>query len=85
MNDNEARRIRALRGYGVLDTSPDAAFDRVTQLAADLFDAPIALVSLIDETRQWFKSRQGLEPCSTAREYAFCSHGADRPQPARRC
>jgi len=77
MNDNEARRIRALRGYGVLDTSPDAAFDRVTQLAADLFDAPIALVSLIDETRQWFKSRQGLDLCSTAREDAFCSHAIE--------
>jgi hypothetical protein len=67
MNHNEARRIRALQSYGVLDTSPDVAFDRVTQLACDLFDAPIALVSLIDETRQWFKSRQGWTPCSTAR------------------
>jgi PAS domain S-box-containing protein len=77
MNQNEARRLRALQSYGVLDTSPDVAFDRVTQLACDLFDAPIALVSLIDETRQWFKSRQGLEPCSTAREYAFCSHAIE--------
>jgi PAS domain S-box-containing protein len=77
MNHDEARRIRALQGYGVLDTSPDAAFDRVTQLACDLFDTPIALVSLVDETRQWFKSRQGLEPCSTAREYAFCSHAIE--------
>ncbi|GGL07622.1 PAS domain S-box protein [Caulobacter rhizosphaerae] len=77
MNDSEVRRIRALRAYGVLDTSPDAAFDRVTQLAADLFDAPVALVSLIDETRQWFKSRQGLDLCSTAREDAFCSHAIE--------
>ena len=77
MNHDEARRIRALQGYGVLDTSPDAAFDRVTQLACDLFDTPIALVSLVDKTRQWFKSRQGLELCSTAREYAFCSHAIE--------
>jgi PAS domain S-box-containing protein len=77
MNHNEARRIRALQGYGVLDTSPDVAFDRITQLACDLFDAPIALVSLIDETRQWFKSRQGLDACSTAREHAFCSHAIE--------
>jgi PAS domain S-box-containing protein len=77
MNDNEARRIRALQGYGVLDTSSDVAFDRITQLACDLFDAPIALVSLIDETRQWFKSRQGLDVCSTAREHAFCSHAIE--------
>ena len=77
MNHDEARRIRALQGYGVLDTSPDAAFDRVTQLACDLFDTPIALVSLVDETRQWFKSRQGQEPCSTAREYAFSTHSSE--------
>jgi PAS domain S-box-containing protein len=73
MHHNEARRIRALQSYGVLDTSPDVAFDRVTQLACDLFDAPIALVSLIDEERQWFKSRQGLSDCSTTRSEAFCS------------
>jgi PAS domain S-box-containing protein len=77
MNHNEAGRIRTLQGYGVLDTSPDVAFDRVTQLACDLFDAPIALVSLVDETRQWFKSRQGLEACSTAREDAFCGHAIE--------
>ncbi len=73
MNDNEAKRLRALQSYGVLDTSPDIAFDRITQLACDLFDAPIALVSLIDEERQWFKSRQGLADCSTPRGEAFCS------------
>lgn len=77
MNHNEARRIRALQGYGVLDTSSDAAFDRVTQLACDLFEAPIALVSLVDETRLWFKSRQGPEVCSTAREHAFCGHAIE--------
>jgi PAS domain S-box-containing protein len=73
MDHNEARRIRNLQSYGILDTAPDIAFDRVTQLACDLFDAPIALVSLIDDDRQWFKSRQGLDACSTPREWAFCS------------
>ncbi|CAN5297791.1 hypothetical protein BH10PSE3_BH10PSE3_30790 [soil metagenome] len=73
MNHNEARRIRELQNYGILDTSPDEAFDRITRLASDLFDAPIALVSLIDEGRQWFKSRQGLDVCSTPRGEAFCS------------
>ncbi|WP_165186131.1 PAS domain S-box protein [Caulobacter soli] len=73
MSDNEAKRIRALQSYGVLDTSPDVSFDRITQLACDLFDAPIALVSLIDEDRQWFKSRQGISDCSTPRGEAFCS------------
>jgi PAS domain S-box-containing protein len=61
----------------VLDTSPDEAFDRVTLLAQDLFDAPIALVSLIDEDRQWFKSNQGLDICSTPRSEAFCSTAID--------
>jgi PAS domain S-box-containing protein len=73
MNHNEARRIRELQNYGILDTSPDEAFDRITRLASDLFDAPIALVALIDEERQWFKSRQGLTDCSTPRGEAFCS------------
>jgi PAS domain S-box-containing protein len=77
MSRNEARRIRELQNYGILDTSPDIAFDRVTQLACDLFDAPIALVSLIDEERQWFKSRQGLDACSTPREWAFCSRAIE--------
>jgi PAS domain S-box-containing protein len=77
MSQNEARRIRELQNYGILDTSPDIAFDRVTHLACDLFDAPIALVSLIDEERQWFKSRQGLDACSTPREWAFCSRAIE--------
>jgi PAS domain S-box-containing protein len=77
MNHDEARRIGELRSYGVLDTSPDIAFDRLTSLACDLFDAPIALVTLIDEERQWFKSRRGLGARSTPREQAFCRHAID--------
>ncbi|MBO9707616.1 MAG: PAS domain S-box protein [Caulobacter sp.] len=74
MTHDEARRVRELRSYGILDSSPEEAFDRITELARDLFDAPIALVSLIDDQRQWFKSRQGLAACSTPRDMAFCSH-----------
>jgi len=70
----EIKRLRALEDYGVLDTAPEEAFDRLTSLAADLFDAPIALVSLIDAERQWFKSRYGLDAASTPREWAFCAH-----------
>jgi PAS domain S-box-containing protein len=77
MNHDEARRIRELQSYGVLDTSPDIAFDRLTRLASDLFDAPIALVSLIDEERQWFKSRHGLDACSTPRAWSFCSRAIE--------
>ena len=58
----------------MLDTSPEAAFDDITQLVARLCDMPIALVSLVDTDRQWFKSRVGLESTQTARETAFCAH-----------
>jgi PAS domain S-box-containing protein len=70
----EIARLRCLLDYGVLDTAPDEAFDRLTQLAAQLFDAPIALVSLVDAERQWFKSRVGLDASETPRELAFCAH-----------
>jgi PAS domain S-box-containing protein len=70
----ESVRLAVLRALEVLDTPPEPAFDRLTALAADLFDAPMALVSLIDEDRQWFKSRLGVDGCSTPREEAFCDH-----------
>jgi GAF domain len=57
-----------------LDTPPDAALDRVTELATRLFNVPIALISLIDEKRQWFKARVGLEVAQTERKDAFCAH-----------
>lgn len=76
--DIERGRLRALHSYGVLDTLPEQAFDRLTALAADLFDVPIALVSLIDEERQWFKSRQGLDATSTPRSLAFCAHAIEQ-------
>jgi len=71
---SEFARLAALRAFEILDTPAEPAFDRLTALAADLFDAPMALVSLIDEHRQWFKSRIGLDACSTPREEAFCDH-----------
>ncbi len=58
----------------MLDTSPEAAFDDITQLVARLCDVPIALVSLVDTDRQWFKSRVGLDSTQTAREMVFCAH-----------
>ena len=73
----EARRLSVLRDYQVLDTAPEAGFDRLTALAADLFEAPIALVSLIDAERQWFKSRYGLEMNSTPRSQGFCAHAIE--------
>jgi PAS domain S-box-containing protein len=76
-NPAEEARLRALESYGVLDTAPEEAFDRLTQLAADLFDAPMALVSLIDAERQWFKSRHGVDADSTPRSMAFCAHAIE--------
>ena len=74
IDSSEAARLKALDEYGVLDSAPEAAFDRLTALAADLFDAPIALVSLVDAKRQWFKSRHGLDVTQTPRSQAFCAH-----------
>ena len=73
----EEARLRALESYSVLDTAPEEAFDRLTQLAADLFDAPMAMVSLIDAERQWFKSHHGVEADSTPRSVSFCAHAIE--------
>lgn len=70
----EAARVKSLYKYEVLDTPPEESFDRLTRTAAHIFDAPIALVTLIDEDRQWFKSRYGLEMMYTARDLAFCDY-----------
>ncbi|MCY7386606.1 MAG: PAS domain S-box protein, partial [Burkholderiales bacterium] len=71
---NEAQRIEALRSYEILDTPPDQALDDITQLAAQVCDAPIALITLVDTDRQWFKSRTGMPLAETAREFSFCAH-----------
>jgi diguanylate cyclase (GGDEF)-like protein len=71
---DEDRRIRTLQSLGILDTPAEERFDRVTRLACRLFGVPIALVSLVDEDRQWFKSRQGLDATETPREISFCGH-----------
>ncbi|MBU1375846.1 MAG: PAS domain S-box protein [Alphaproteobacteria bacterium] len=74
IDNRETARLRSLLDYGVVDTAPDEAFDRLTQLAAELFDAPIATVSLIDAERQWFKSKIGIDDSETHRDLAFCAH-----------
>ncbi|TMG84693.1 MAG: GAF domain-containing protein, partial [Betaproteobacteria bacterium] len=71
---DEDRRLRALHESGLLDTEPEERFDRFTRIAAALFDVPIALVSLVDKDRQWFKSRQGTDMAQTDRDKAFCAH-----------
>jgi two-component sensor histidine kinase len=69
---DEDRRLRTLREYRILDTAAEPGFDRITKLVADLFDAPITLVSLIDDCRQWFKSSFGLDVPETPRDISFC-------------
>ncbi len=71
---SEPARMEALRSLKVLDSESEERFDRVTRLASRLFDVPIALVSLVDHSRQWFKSRHGLEATETPREISFCGH-----------
>ena len=71
---NETQRLRALQGYGILDSNAEAAFDELTQMAAMLCDMPIALMSLLDHDRQWFKARIGVDDPGTPREISFCSH-----------
>jgi PAS domain S-box-containing protein len=70
----ETQRLAALRALEVLDTEPEAIFDSLTALAAETFRAPIALVSLVDAERQWFKSCLGLDVQETSRDVAFCDH-----------
>jgi DNA-binding response OmpR family regulator len=71
---DEERRLQSLWACGVLDTEAEERFDRFTRIAAALFDVPIALVSLVDRDRQWFKSRWGLDARETTRDSAFCAH-----------
>lgn len=71
---DEEARLKALRSLNVLDTPSEDRFDRLTRLAKRMFDVPIALVSLVDENRQWFKSCVGLNVSETPRDISFCGH-----------
>jgi diguanylate cyclase (GGDEF)-like protein len=70
----ESIRLQALHSLHILDTGPEERFDRLTRLAKRLFGVSVALVSLVDENRQWFKSRAGLVDCETPRSISFCAH-----------
>ncbi|MFC4296235.1 GAF domain-containing protein [Novosphingobium tardum] len=77
---DEAERLAALHSLGILDTPPEETFDRFTRIAAALFDVPVALVSLVDSDRQWFKSCFGTNECETPREMSFCAHAVEARQ-----
>ncbi len=77
----EKLRLETLREYRIMDTGPEEGFDRVTKMVADLFDAPIALVSLVDDCRQWFKSSYGLDSSETPRDISFCQYVIAEDQP----
>src|SRR6266542_3372704 len=74
VKNNEARRLKVLWQYEILDTVPEEVFDDLTELAARICEAPIALISLIDEDRQWFKSAVGVTIRETSRDISFCAH-----------
>ncbi|MDX2256321.1 MAG: response regulator [Pseudanabaenaceae cyanobacterium bins.39] len=72
--ENEFQRVMALYSCNLLDTEPEQGFDDITQLAADICQVPIALISLVDKDRQWFKSKYGLDVSETSRQVSFCAY-----------
>jgi phosphoribosyl 1,2-cyclic phosphodiesterase len=78
---DELQRLAKLRSLNILDTDPEDRFDRITRIACNAFDVPIALISLVDEQRQWFKSCVGLTASETPREVSFCAHAIHEDRP----
>lgn len=83
---DEAGRLNALRELVVLDSAPEAVFDSITQLASQVCGVPVALLSLIDAERQWFKANVGLPGVNeTPRDVAFCAHATAAAPPTLSC
>ncbi|HZH90355.1 MAG TPA: GAF domain-containing protein [Pyrinomonadaceae bacterium] len=78
---NEAARLEVLHEFAVLDTDPEQTFDDITRLAAYICHTPIAIITLVDAHRQWFKARVGLSLEETARDVSFCAHAIKQPGP----
>lgn len=77
---DEHARLEQLEALGILDTAPEPTFDAIVEVAAALFDMPMAVVTFVDGHRQWFKARKGIAVTETAREVAFCAHVVARGQ-----
>ncbi|WP_373187987.1 EAL domain-containing protein [Halopseudomonas sp.] len=78
---NEADRLESLKATALLDSLPEERFDRITRLAARIFDVPTCFLSLVDSERQWFKSRVGMDACELGRDISFCGHAILEAQP----
>lgn len=76
---DEKVRLQELRSYDILDSLAEDEFDNLTRIAAQICGTPISLVSLVDESRQWFKSRYNLEATQTSRAHSFCAHAINLP------
>ena len=78
---NEAERLKALSEYRILGTKPEQNYDDITKIASLTCDTPIALLSLVDTNRQWFKSKVGVDVEETVRDWSFCAHAIHSPEP----
>ena len=80
VHPREEARLNALFGYNILDSLPEPEYDNLTRIASLICGKPIALISLVDKERQWFKSRFGLEVDHTPREVSFCGHAIQKDE-----